>query len=122
VLRLRHRRGGIVPESKASQRLAGLFLLVLCGGITGATWELTLARWGRDTTGDPCYAVLSVFFPWFALVGLGFLLFPLDRHRLLALHGVTAPRRLTHLPPSWRALYCLGLLGGIANWLALSSL
>ena len=34
------------------QRLAGVFLVVLSGGITGALWELTIARGGHDDAYD----------------------------------------------------------------------
>jgi hypothetical protein len=102
-------------ESKIGQRLVGLFLAVLGGGATAWSWYTALT-WGYY------YRKAVVFFPLFAVVGLGILLFPIDRERLRAEYGTAKPQGLAHLPLVWKVLLVLAVLAALGNWYAIAHL
>ena len=100
-------------ESKIGQRLVGLLLLAVGGGFTVWSWYTAL-------TAGYYYRNAVAFFPAFAVIGLGLLLFPLDVERLRAEHGVERPKKLAHYPPAWKVLFFAAVLAGLGNWLAIS--
>ena len=58
----------------------------------------------------------------FLFLGLGMLLFPIDRDRLRAEHGVDKPLTLAHYPLSWKILVGVAVAAGLANWVAIAQL
>ncbi|MBN9122950.1 MAG: hypothetical protein J0I06_28070 [Planctomycetes bacterium] len=100
-------------ESKIGQRLVGVFLLILGGGFTAWSWYTALNE-------GYYYRKAVVLFPFFAAIGLGGLLFPIDMARVRAEYGVDRPQKLTHYPTAWKVLFAAGLVAGFGNWLALS--
>lgn len=102
-------------ESKIGQRLVGLLSLALGGGFTAWSWYTALHE-------GYYYRKAVVFFPFFAVLGLGMLLFPIDMDRLRAEHGVDKPQKLAHYPLAWKVLFVVGLAASLGNWLAISQL
>jgi hypothetical protein len=100
-------------ESKIGQRLVGLVLLLLGGGFTTWSWHtaITEGHYSREE---------AAFFPLFALVGLGLLLFPIDMQRLRAEHGVDRPQKFAHYPLVWKVLCVAALIAALGNWLVIS--
>jgi len=57
-----------------------------------------------------------------AVAGLATFLFPIDRERLRAEHGVDSPQSWAQCPLARKVLLVLALLAGFGNFLALSRL
>jgi hypothetical protein len=85
------------------QRLIGLGLLV--GSVGFAIWVWNLAA--RD--GD-YYEYAAAFFPAMAMIGLGLLVFPIDKRALRKKYGTDKIERWHMAPPEWKIL----LLGALA--------
>lgn len=100
-------------ESKIGQRVVGLFLLLVGGGLTAWSWY-TAVNDGNY------YRKAAALLPVVAVAGLGMLLFPIDMERLRAEHGVDRPQKLAHYPRAWKVLFVVAILAGLGNWLAIS--
>jgi hypothetical protein len=102
-----------VIESKSGQRLAGV--VFLAGGVGFTIWS-----WHDALTEGYYYPRMAAFFPAFAVVGLGMVLFLIDRDCLRAEHGVDRPRSLAHYPLEWKILFVVALAAGLGNWYLLA--
>jgi hypothetical protein len=100
-----------VSGSKTGQRLTGLFVLVLSGGFTAWSWYTAL----HDGHHRPKTAAV---FSFMAVAGLATLLFPIDRERLRAEHGVDSPQTWAHCPLAWKVMLVVALLAGFGNLFA----
>ena len=101
--------------SKMGQRLIGLFVLALGGGFTAWAWYTAL----HDGHYRPKTAAI---FSFMAVAGLATFLFPIDRERLRAEHGVESPQTWAHCPLAWKVLLVAALLAAFGHFLALSRL
>ena len=101
--------------SKMGQRVTGLFVLALGCGFTAWAWFSAL----HDGHSRPKTAAA---FSFMAVAGLTTFLFPIDRERLRAEHGVDSPQTWAHCPLAWKLLLILALLASFGNLLALSRL
>jgi hypothetical protein len=97
------------------QRIAGLFLLLLGAGFVAWQWHTALTEGGFSPKA-------AAFFPMFAVLGLGMMLFPIDRAELMAKHGVEKPQSFKHLPPAWKFFLVLAIAAGAGNWIAMINL
>ncbi len=100
-------------SSQIGQRLAGLVILVVCGWFTVQSWY-TARNEGYY------YRKAVAFLPAFAVLGLGMLLFPIDRERLRAEHGTDKPLTIADYPLSWKILAGVAVAAGVANWVAIA--
>ncbi len=102
----------MAATTKATQRVAGLLLIAL--GVGTTVW-----LWGDALEKGSFLVKLALLPPIMVTMGLAMLLFPIDKDRLLAEHGVESVTNLSHYPPAWKVLMVLGVLGGIGDVVAL---
>ena len=101
-------------ESKAVQRVFGLFMVVLGVAVMKGSWAAALGPT------PPVYPKAGVLVPFLIAAGLAMVLFPIDKERLRAEHGVDRVTALAHYPRAWRVLFVVGGLATLVNWLALT--
>lgn len=97
------------------QRLGGLLLMLVGGGVTAWMWYTTLTQGSYPKKA-------SMFFPAVCVVGLGLLLFPGYKEERLArgeaISQLSGARLLT---PRWRVTLVLALIAGVVNHLLLAA-
>ena len=98
--------------TKPAQRVLGLLLFSL--GVAGTVW-----LWSTAINDGYFYLKVAILPPILLTMGLAMLVYPIDKERLLAEHGVESVQTLAHYPPAWKGLLALGVLGGIGNVVAL---
>jgi hypothetical protein len=102
-------------RSKPIQRLVGLLVLALGAGGTVWVWYTALSE-------GYYYRKTDIIFPFFAVIGLGFVLFPIDMDELRAEHGVEQIQHFRQLPPEWKVFALGAVAAGLGNWYALAQL
>jgi hypothetical protein len=98
--------------SNLVQRLVGLAFIAVGTGMTVWMWQLAL------TTGD-YNDWAGAIFPAFAVLGLGMLLFPIDRRELQEKFGTDKIESLNQLSPVWIGIFVLALACGVADFILL---
>ena len=97
--------------SKMNQRLLGLVFLIVFGGATAYCWYTALT--------ESWYSAYVVVLPFFAVLGLGVLVFPLDKDQLRAEHGVDKPEKWAHYPRTWKLMVVVAIMVCVGNMLAI---
>ena len=95
-------------QSVRSQRWTGGLLLLVGLGFT--IWQ-----WLGQAASGPFALEATFAFPFFAVLGLLLLAFPISRRELLERFGVDRPQSLSHYTPAQRALLVLAIAAGGAN-------
>jgi hypothetical protein len=95
------------------QRWLGLVLLALSGVALFFVWRSALADGHYSRAAAALLPVVSV-------VGLGLLLFPIDREALPTETGLYDDRVVPQMPLIWQYLLLVAVLAGLANWYALA--
>ena len=101
--------------SQIGQRLVGLGVMALCGWFTVQSWYTAL-------TEGYYYRKAVALLPAFAVLGMGMMLFPVDRERLRAERGADKPLTIADYPLSWKILAGVAVAAGVANWAAIAHL
>lgn len=96
---------------KTQQRLIGLVLLILGGGLTAWSW------WAAQS-GSTYYPAVVTVSSGLAVYALAPLLFPIDKDQVPE-YG-TDRMRLGLLPLAWKALFVAAALVSLGNALAVS--
>ena len=102
-------------EFKQDQRIYGLVCIIVGGGFTVWQWYLAL-------TEGYYYQKYVMIGPFFAVLGLGPLLFPINKKQLRKRYGVDEPQQLAHYPLSWKILFFVALAATLGNWAVISHL
>src|SRR5579862_6676142 len=101
-------------RSEIWQIVVGAFFVVVAGGCTAWSWYLAL----HDGV---IYPKMATLFPGFAVLGLGFCLFPVDVDKMRAEHG-DPPYTIGQFPLIWKIWVGVSVLSGFANFLVISNL
>ncbi len=101
-------------RSLTMQRILGLMLFVL--GLS-----LTLWFWERGVSQGYIYINASMLFPAFMIMGIGFLVFPIDPKVMKEKWGVEKIESIGQIPGVWWIIIILSILIGIGNYFVLSS-
>lgn len=104
----------IKVRSLIIQRILGLFLFIL--GLT-----LTLWLWFKGVDQKYIYINASMLFPAFMIMGIGFLVFPIDPREMKKKWGVEKIESVGQIPGVWWIIIVLSILIGIGNYFILSS-
>ena len=95
-------------RSKLGQRLGGLILLAMGGGLTVWVWHTAL-------TEGYYYGKAAFLFPCLAVFGLAGILFPIDVDKFRAEHGVEQATSFRQFPAAWKVVFVLALAAGFGN-------
>jgi len=101
-------------SSLTKQRILGLLLFLL--GLSLTVWF-----WVRGVSGGYIYINASMLFPAFMIMGIGFLIFPIDPMVMKKKWGVEKIENVGQIPGIWWIILILSILIGIGNYFLLSS-
>jgi len=104
----------IKVRSLTKQRILGLVLFIL--GLSLTAWF-----WLRGMSDGYIYINASMLFPAFMIMGIGFLLFPIDPRAMKKKWGVEKIESVAQIPGIWWIILILSIIVGIGNYFILSS-
>lgn len=99
-------------SSKLTQRLIGLFVLLVAVGMFIYNWHSALTR-------GVYWEKASIAFPFFAFLGIAIFLFPITKAECLAKHG-TEQLSWSVMRVQQKILIVVGAIAGIVNWAFIS--
>ena len=100
-------------RSLTKQRLLGLLLFVL-------GFSLTAWFWISGLSNGYIYINASMLFPAFMIMGIGFLLFPIDPMEMKKKWGVDKIESAGQIPGIWWVILAISIVIGIGNYFILS--
>jgi hypothetical protein len=98
-----------VIRSKLGQRIMGALALLV--GSSGTFWT-----WRTAITEGYYYTGWAVFFPLFAVVGLGLVLLPIDMEKQQAEYGDLTRQGFNQLPLDWKIHMGVAVVAALGNW------
>lgn len=97
---------------KSTQRVFGVLLVAVS---VYFTWQ----QWHTALTAGYFYDKAAAVFPAFCFLGIGLVLFPIDKSRLLEKYGTQKITGWQQFPLAWKVIVIMGVLAGFANYLLL---
>src|SRR5262249_22204277 len=98
-------------KAKWWQRVGSIFFVAIGAWLTAGTWDTAV--------NEGYFMTLGASGPAWIILGIGMLLFPMDRRELLEKHGVEKPEAFEHLPLAWKAIVPTMVLAIAVNYVAL---
>lgn len=99
-------------SSKSTQRLIGLFVLVVAASGLVYHWHVVLTK-------GVYWEKASLAFPFFAFLGIAILFFPMTKEECLAKHG-SEQLTWSFMPLQQKILVIAGAIAGLVNWALIS--
>jgi len=101
-------------RSLTKQRILGLLLFIL--GLSLTAWF-----WVRGVSEGYIYINASMLFPAFMIMGIGFIIFPIDPMVMKKKWGVDKIENAGQIPGIWWVILAISIIIGIGNYFVLSS-